>query len=157
MRTINFCNCLELNSFGVELLFSKSRSEIIRFFFENNIPTNILTKKQIIVRSKLLFLDVDFFISCQFNDDKLFSVTISPDTTLEGKPLLSQYKRIQKALENELGYPCNRWNSIFYLLSPESSSLYWLKDGVRIEHSLLNRFGLEETINIKLYLSNATK
>lgn len=150
MKTINLCNYLKLDSFGVDLHFSKSRTELIRFFNENSIPINMSTETQIIIKSKLLSLDVTFYISLQFDGEKLLTITMSPNISLEGKSLFYRYSKIQKALKNELGYPCYRLKSIFYLLDPENRSSYWMRNGIRIEHFLLNRFGMEEIINIKL-------
>lgn len=150
VKTANMCNCLKLESFDVELLFSNSRTELISFLNDNNIPTNMPTGRKIIVKSKLLSLDVVFYISCQFDGEKLIAITMSPDTYLEGKSLLCRYNKIQRALENELGYPRNLLWSIIYLLDPESSLYYWMRNGIKFEHYLLNRFGIEEIINIKL-------
>lgn len=105
---------------------------------------------QIVVKSKLLSLDVDFFISFQFNGEKLIDITMSPNTALEGKVLDCRYNKIQKALENELGHPHNRLRSIMNLLDPDNRLSYWQRDGIKIKHYLLNRFGMEEIINIKL-------
>ena len=139
-----------LDSFGVEIPFSKSKTDFISYFCKNNIPIDIPTEMQIVVKSKLLFLDVDFFISFQFSGERLIAITISPNTTLEGKTLDCRYKKIQKVLENELGHPHNRLRSIMNLLDPDNRLSYWKKDGIKIEHYLLNRFGMEEIINITL-------
>ena len=150
MKQINIWGYLKLDSFGVETPFSKSRTEFISSFHENNIPIDIPTEMQIIVKSKLLSLDVDFFISFQFSGEKLIAITMSPNTALEGKALNCRYNKIQKALENELGSPHNRLRSIMNLLDPDNRLSYWQRDGIKIEHYLLNRFGMEEIINIKL-------
>ena len=150
MKQINIWEYLMLDSFGVEMPFSKSKTEFISYSRKNNIPIDIPTEMQIVVKSKLLFLDVDFFISFQFNGERLIAITISPNTTVEGKTLDCRYKKIQKALENELGYPHNRLRSIMNLLDPDNRLSYWKKDGIKIEHYLLNRFGMEEIINITL-------
>ena len=150
MKQINIWGYLKLDSFGVETPFSKSRTEFISSFHENNIPIDIPTEMQIVVKSKLLSLDVDFFISFQFNGEKLIDITMSPNTALEGKVLDCRYNKIQKALENELGHPHNRLRSIMNLLDPDNRLSYWQRDGIKIKHYLLNRFGTEEIINIKL-------
>ena len=150
MKRINIWGYLKLDSFGVETHFSKSRTEFISSFHENNIPIDIPTEMQIVVKSKLLSLDVDFFISFQFNGEKLIDITMSPNTALEGKVLDCRYNKIQKALENELGHPHNRLRSIMNLLDPDNRLSYWQRDGIKIKHYLLNRFGMEEIINIKL-------
>ena len=150
MKQINIWGYLKLDSFGVETSFSKSKAEFISYFHKNNIPIDMPTEIQIIVKSKLLSLDVDFFISFQFSGEKLIAITMSPNTALEGKTLDCRYKKIQKALENELGHPHNRLRSIMNLLDPDNRLSYWQRDGIKIEHYLLNRFGMEEIINIKL-------
>ena len=146
----NIWDYLNLDSFGVQISFSKSRTEFIGSFLENNIPIDIITEMQIVVKSKLLSIDVDFFISFQFRGEKLIAITMSPNTTLEGKSLDCRYNKIQKALENELGHPHNRLRSIMNLLDPDNRLSYWKRDGIKIKHYLLNRFGMEEIINIKL-------
>lgn len=150
MKQINIWSYLKLDSFGFETPFSKSKTEFISFFHRNNIPIDIPTEMQIVVKSKLLSLDVDFFISFQFCGEKLIGITMSPNTALEGKALDCRYKKIQKGLENELGHPRNRLRSIMSLLDPDNRLSYWKRDGIKIEHYLLNRFGMEEIINIKL-------
>lgn len=150
MKQISIWRHLKLDSFGVEVPFSKSRNDIVDFFRENNIPIEIPTEMQIVAKSKLLSLDVDFFVSFQFSKEKLISITISPDTALEGKALDCRYRIIQKALEKELGHPKKRLRSIMNLLNPDNRSSCWQSEGVKIEHYILNRFGMEEIISIEL-------
>ena len=150
MKQINIWGYLKLDSFGVETPFSKSRTEFISTFHENNIPIDIPTEMQIVVKSRLLSLDVDFFISFQFSGEKLIAIMMSPNAALEGKALDCRYNKIQKALEKELGHPHNRLRSIMNLLDPDNRLSYWQRDGIKIKHYLLNRFGMEEVINIKL-------
>ena len=149
MRTKNILSYLKLDSFGVELQYSKPRTDLIRFFYDNDIPVNMSPKMQIVVKSKLLSLDVTFCISFQFDDENLIAITMTPDTNLEGKTLFSRYGKIQKALESELGHPCNYFRKIMNLLDPQNRSSYWFRNGVKVEHYLLNRFGMEEIINIR--------
>lgn len=150
MKQLNIWGCLKLDSFGVEAPFSKLRTELISSFHENNIPIDVPTEMQIVVKSKLLSLDVDFSISFQFSGEKLIAITMSPNKALEGKALYYRYNKIQKALENELGHPHNRLRSIMNLLDPDNRLFCWQRDGIKIKHYLLNRFGMEEIINIKL-------
>ena len=146
----NIWGYLKLDSFGVEMPFSKSKTEFISYFHKNNIPIDMPSKMQIVIKSKLMSLDIDFFISFQFGGERLIAVTMSPDPALEGKTLDCRYKKIQKALENELGYPHNWLRSIVNLLDPDNRLSHWKKDGIKIKHYLLNRFGMEEIINIEL-------
>ena len=141
MKQINIWSYLKLDSFGVETPFSKSRTEFISFFHENNIPIDTPTEMHILVMSKLFSLDIDFFVSFQFRGEKLIAVTMSPNTTSEDKTLDCRYNKIQKTLENELGYPHNRMRSIMNLLDPDNRFSYWHRDGIKIEHYLL--IGLE--------------
>ena len=150
MKIINVWNYLKLDSYGVELYFSKSRTELIRFLEENNIPMTMLTDMKIVVKSKILSLDFSFYISCQFDDEKMIAITMSPNTALEGKCLLRRYRIIQKALEYELGPPRNRLRSIMCVFDPENRSSYWMRNDIKIEHYLSSRFGTEENINIQL-------
>ena len=60
MKQMNMWEFLKLDSFDVEIPFSKSRTEFISSFHENNIPIDLPTEMQIVVKSKLLSLDVVF-------------------------------------------------------------------------------------------------
>ena len=150
MKQANIWRNLKLDSFGIETSFSKSKTEFISSFHRNNIPIDVPTEMQIVVKSKLLSLDIDFFISFQFSGEKLIAITMSPSTVLEGKALDYRYNKIQKALEKELGHPHNQLRSIMNLIDPDNRLSYWQRDGIKIKHYLLNRFGMEEIINIKL-------
>ncbi|MGM9681022.1 MAG: hypothetical protein ACI3XR_05905 [Eubacteriales bacterium] len=101
-------------------------------------------------QSKLLSLDVNFYISFQFDGEKLTAISMSPDGTLEGPALNSRYNEIQKALVNKLGHPHNPLRSIMNYLDPDSRSNCWQSNGIRIEHDLQNRFGMEEIVTIEL-------
>ena len=146
VETINICNYLKLDSFGVNFLFSSTRTELIEFFNDNNISINMPSEVQIVFKSKLLLLDVVFYVSCYFDSEKLIAVTISPDTNLEGKSLICRYNKIQRAMESELGYPRNRWWSIICLFAHENRSFYWEKNGVKIEHYILKKNGTSENL-----------
>ncbi len=150
MKQTNMWNHLKLDSFEIETPFSKSRTEFIAYFQDNNISVEIPTEMQIIVKSKLLSLDIVFSISFQFSGEKLITVMMSPDAVSEGKALDCRYNKIQKALVNELGHPHIQLRSIMNLLDPDNRLSYWRKDGIRIEHYLMNRFGMEEIIKIEL-------
>ncbi len=108
MKQKSMWSCLKLDSFGIEISFSKSKKAIICFLKEKNISIDAPTEMQIVIKSKLLSLDTKFSIAFHFNGEKLIAITVSPDMYLEGKALYSRYKEIQKALENELGHPHNR-------------------------------------------------
>lgn len=148
MKQKNMWMYLKLDTFGVEIPFSKSKSEFISYFHKNNIPTKSPSDMQIVLKSKLMSLDVDFFISFEFSEERLISLTMSPITALEGKTLRCRYKKIQRALRNELGFPHNWWELMLNLLDPDNRVSCWQKDGIKIKHYLLNRFGMEEIINI---------
>lgn len=150
MKQKSMWSCLKLDSFDVEISFSKSKKAIICFLKEKNISIDTPTEMQIVIKSKLLCLDTKFSIAFHFNGEKLTAITMSPDMALEGKALYSRYNEIQKALENELGHPHNRSRLIMNLLDPDNRLARWQSNGIKIEHYLLNRFGMEETINIEL-------
>lgn len=150
MKQKNMWSCLKLDSFGIEISFLKSKREIINLLKEKNISIDTPTEMQVVIKSKIFSLDVIFFIAFHFNGEKLIAITMSPDTALEGKALYSRYNIIQKALENEFGRPHNRSRRIMDLLDPNNRLARWQSNGIKIEHYLLNRFGMEETINIEL-------
>lgn len=139
-----------LDSFGVDIPFSKTKAEITRLLQEKKALLVTSNEEQIIVKSKVLSLDIVFFVAFQFSGEKMIAITMSPDRYLEGSALYSRYKEVQKALENKFGCPHNPIRSIMNLLDPDSSLARWQNDGIKIEHYLLNRFGMEETVCIKL-------
>ena len=120
---------------------------MIGYLREKNIPLCMPTETQVGVKSKILSLDIVFTIAFQFCGERLVAITMSPDTT--DNDLYSRYNEIQKALERELGHPRRGLRSIMNLLVPDSRLESWRANGVRIEHYLLNRFGMEEIIDIK--------
>lgn len=150
MKQKSMWSCLKLDSFEVEISFLESQKAIISFLKEKNISIDIPTERQVVIKSKILSLDTMFFITFHFNGEKLIAIAMSPDTVLEGKALYSRYNEIQKALENELGRPHNHLQLIVNLLDPDNRMARWQRSGIKIEHYLLNRFGMEETINIEL-------
>ena len=146
----NMWTCLKLDTFCIEVCFSQSKKTIISLLKEKNISIYTPTEMQIVIKSKLLSLDFEFSISFHFNGEKIISITLSPYTALESRALYSRYSDIQKALEIELGPPHYRSSLVMDLLSPDNRFARWQKNEIKIEHYLLNRFGLEETINIEL-------
>lgn len=150
MKQKSMWSCLKLDSFDAEIFFSKSKTAIICLLKEKNISIDTPTEMQIVIKSKLLCLDTEFSIAFHFNVEKLIAITMSPDMALEGKALYSRYNEIQKALENELGHPHNRSRLIMNLLDPDNRLARWQSNGIKIEHYLLNRFGMEEMISIEL-------
>ena len=150
MKQKNMWNGLKLDSFGIEISFSKTKKEIISFLKEKNISIDTPTEMQIVIKSTLFSLDSKFFIGFHFSGEKLIAITMSPDMALEGKALYSRYNEIQKALEKELGYPHNHSRLIMNLLDPDNLLARWQSNGIIIEHYILNRFGMEETISIEL-------
>lgn len=150
MKNKNVWGYLGLDSFGIEIPFSTSKKAIISLFQEKNIPFKAPTEMQIVVKSKILSLDIDFFINFQFNGEKLIAITMSPGVALEGKALYLRYNEIEKALQNILGHPHNYLRSIMNWLDPDSRLARWQNHGIKIEHHLLNRFGMEEIISIEL-------
>lgn len=150
MNRKNMLEFLTMESFDADVSFSMTKKEMIDFLQEKDIPFGMPTEMQIVVKSKILALDIDFYIDFQFKGEKLTALTMSPDMALEGKALHSRYNVIQKALENELGHSHNFLLTITNLLAPDSRLIRWHKNGIVIEHYLLNRFGMEEIINIEL-------
>lgn len=143
-------NHLKLDSFDVEISFSESKKEIIHSFREQNISIDTPTDVQIVVQSNMFSLDVNFLISFYFDGEKLIAIIMSPDTVLNGRALYSRYNKIQKALENQLGHPRNHLRLIMDLIDPDSRLAYWQSNGMKIEHYLVNRFGMEDIIHIEL-------
>lgn len=141
---------LKLDSFDIEIPYSQSKDLLISFLREKKISFDTPTEMQVIIKSKMFSLDANFFIAFHFNGEKLIAITIAPDVVLEGSALYCRYNYVQGALENELGRPHNRLRFILDLLDPDSRLSRWQRNGIKVEHYLLNRFGMEEVINIKL-------
>ena len=139
---------LKLDSYDAEVSFLASRKEIIGFLKENDIPLDMPREMSIIIKSKLFSLDSSFSIVFNFNIEKLIAISIFPEGGLEGEAFRSRYNKIQKALEKELGYPNNPLRLIMNLLNPNGWRAYWYNNGTTIEHYILDRFGMEEFIDI---------
>lgn len=139
---------LKINSLNFEVPFSKT--ELTRWLNENGISLIKDTEMNIVIKSKVLSLDIVFNIIFQFRDEKLISIMMSPDKFLEGEDLYLRYDEIQMVLVKELGIgnTFNPLQVIINVLVPDSRSFCWKKKGAKIEHYLLNRFGMEEIISI---------
>ena len=69
----------------------------------------------------------------------------------EGSTLYSRYQIIQHALEKEFGNPgYHPLRSLLNLLNPDGTIMRWKKQGLIIEHSLQDRFGMEENVSITI-------
>lgn len=141
---------LELDSFGVEIPLSQSKSGLIDFLREKGIPLHIPTEAQVVIKSKMFSFDADFLVALHFEGEKLIDITIVPEVMLEGKAMYYRYREIQQVLERELGRPGNRLRFILDFLNPDCQLSRWQRNGMKIEHYLLNRFGMEEIISIQL-------
>lgn len=151
MNRVNLCDFLRLDSFDVEIPFIMTKTELCCFLKNHHITFNMPSENHVLFKSKLLALNIDFYISCQFVGEKMIAVTMAPDTYLEGKGLRCRYNKIQKAMEKELGRPWNQqvlWNIL--ILGWASVHPYWMYNGIKIEHYIEDRFGPTDTINIKL-------
>ena len=144
-------HCVKIDSFDIKIPFTLSKSEIICFLKEKGILVATPTEKQVIIKSKMFSLDTTFCIDFHFNNERLIGLTMSPDIFLEGKALYCRYGEIQKILEGELGHPHKHSSVIMNLLDPDGRLAQWCNKDIKIEHYLLNRFGMEEIISIVLY------
>lgn len=150
MNQISLWTSLKLDSLEDEIPFRISKVELIKIFERNSVSFDVPDERIIIVKSSLLSLEELFYVSFQFEGEKMIAITMSPCIAVEGKELNSRYKKIQTILENELGRPYNRWRLIMNFLDPDNRLSYWMRDGRKIEHYLQDRFAMEEIINIKL-------
>ena len=57
---------LTMESFDADVSFSMTKKEMIDFLQEKDIPFGMPTEMQIVVKSKILALDIDFYIDFQF-------------------------------------------------------------------------------------------
>lgn len=106
-------NNLKLDSFGIEIPLSQSKSVLIDFLREKGIPLHIPTEAQVVIKSKMFSFDADFLIALHFEGEKLIDITIVPEVMLEGNAMYYRYREIQQVLEHELGRPGNRLRFIF--------------------------------------------
>ena len=117
---------------------------------ENGVPLDASSEARLSVSSCLWSLGSAFLIVFHFRGERLTSITLSPEKALEGGALFARYEVIQKAMEAEYGRPRHPLQTILNVLDPDHPSSRWHRDGVRIEHFLLDRFGMEERIRILL-------
>ena len=150
MKQCNLWNYLKLDSFGIEISYSISKTELIHLFQEKEIPFTTLNGTQIAVTANIFSLNIDFSIDFCFDKEKLIAIMMSPKPFLEGRLLYSRYNEIQKVLENELGHMHHPFQFLVNLLAPDGRLARWRRNGIKIEHYLLNRFGMEEIIQLTM-------
>ena len=139
-----------VDSYNLEIPFSKTKSEILPLLRERNALLDGFDETRAVVRSKLFSLDLVFRVGFQFRGEKLTAVHMSPEETLEGDALYARFRTVQGALERSFGRPFQPLQSIMNLLNPDGSLCRWQKDGIMIEHSLQDRFGMEENASLRI-------
>ena len=75
---------------------------------------------------------------------------MSPEENLEGGALYARFRTFQGALEQSFGRPFQPLQAIMNMLDPDGSSYRWQKEGIMIEHSLQDRFGMEENASLRI-------
>ena len=152
MRQTNIWDYIKLDSFGIKIDYSKSMPDLLSFFEENKIPHDFTRKTQITTKSKLFSLDIEFFVSFEFEDERLIVIVASPCGVANNDDIKRRYNDIQKTLEKELGKPLNPLHLIINLLNPNEQLISWKKHKLKIRHFLFDRFGMEERIEIRIKL-----
>ena len=153
MRQIKLSECLRLDSFGIDMPLLETKAKVVDLLNNNNINADILTHDQvtlITLKSKMLALDMKFCITFQFVAETPVAITIVPGEACKNDNVYHRYKTIEKSLERRLGKPHNPLMAVTNLLDRDSCQWHWSIKGVKIKHYLLNRFGIEEIIDIKL-------
>ena len=69
MNRKNMLEFLTMESFDADVSFSMTKKEMIDFLQEKDIPFGMPTEMQIVVKSKILALDIDFYIDFQHHYD----------------------------------------------------------------------------------------
>ena len=145
-----FYKKLRLDSYNLEIPLLQSKRNIQDLLQKHGIQMEIPMDDLIIIKSRILSLDMNFYISFRFKHESLIAVSMSPEGYLEGRRLHDRYRKIQKVLKDVLGRPGNIVQMLYNYLNPDGSSFYWVDDGVRITHVLQERFGMEEIITFNL-------
>lgn len=141
---------VKIDSYNIEVDIHQSKNELITFLREKNVLFDMPTESAIMIKSNLLSLDVEFYIYFHFDSERIVAITMSPDKALQEEEMFSRYEIIQKALEVKLGIPENAMRLIMRIVDPHSRFSRWNKEGICIEHYIIDRFGLEDIISIKL-------
>ena len=71
-----------VDSYNLEIPFSKTKSEILPLLRERNALLDGFDETRAVVRSKLFSLDLVFRVGFQFRGEKLTAVHMSPEETL---------------------------------------------------------------------------
>lgn len=143
-------NGLHLDSYHIDIFFSQTRTEMLEILKNASVSIKSMEEENIYVSSKLFSLDVEFKIAISFNDEKLVGIMIRPDEELSGKKLHMRYICIQKELEKNFGFCYNFIKKLINYLDPNNCYLDWCYDNIKIEHYIIERFGMEEIIRFSI-------
>lgn len=146
----NLINVITLDSYGVDISLSCSKTEMLDILIECDIPYDMSRNDCCIINSKLLSMNCCFWIALHFNFEDLTTVSITPNEVPNDlKKVRLHYWEVQKKLKNILGKVNQKKSIIMEFFDPNNLYNSWTVDGVCIEHKLNNRFGMEEIISIR--------
>ena len=137
---------LHLDSYDIDIFFHQTKTELLKLINKASIPTKKIGAENLLITSKLFLLDIDFRIFIKFDGEKMVYIIIHPDTEVNIKTLYSQYRYIQLALEKKYGYYHNIFQRLINYLDPINCYSCWAFDNIRVEHYIIERFGIEEAI-----------
>lgn len=139
---------LMLDSHKANIQLPISKGDLIKLLNARKIAYSAPSETQLLVRSTVLSLDFEFMLAFGFNNDTLLNIVMSPMAALSGKAALERYRSIQAALEVHFGRPCNLLQRLASRLAPYDQCVNWRLENATIEHRLLDRFGIEDTVTI---------
>lgn len=142
--------CIRLDTHNLIIPLTSSKAEIIRILQDNGVNVDFTRPNFCVFKSTLFSLNIIFCIAIRFENEKVISVSIAPESTGTEENAHLRYKLIQRTLEKKLGRVRNPIHTVINHLDPDNMKNSWKYDGITIKHFLECRFGIEETILIEL-------
>lgn len=141
-------DALMLDSHNTNIPLPISKGDLIKLLNARKIAYSAPSETRLLVRSTVFSLGFEFMLAFGFNNDTLLNIVMSPMAALSGKAALERYRSIQAALEAHFGRPRNWLRRLASRLDPYDQCANWRLKNTTIEHRLLDRFGIEDTVTI---------
>lgn len=125
-----------------------TKGELVELLSASKIAYSTPSETRLLVRSAVFSLGLEFMLAFGFGNDTLLNIVMSPTAALSGKAALERYRSIQAALEVYFGRPRNWLRRLASRLDPYDQCANWRLKNATIEHRLLDRFGIEDTVTI---------
>ena len=141
-------DALMLDSHEANIPLPISKVDLITLLSASKIAYSTPSETRLLVRSAVFSLDFEFMLAFGFNNDTLLNIVMSPMEALSGKAALERYRSIRSAMEVHFGRPRNWLRRLASRLDPYDQCANWQFENATIEHRLLDRFGIEDTVTI---------